>query len=59
MEDVEESAISQSLLDSVPLLPGWLCPSEFKLGLGTEWEGPFAPSYEFTAEEDDFIIRAS
>ena len=59
MGNVEESAVSQSLLDSVTLLPGWLCPSEFKLGLGTEWEDPFAPSYGFTAEDDDFIIRAS
>ena len=49
MENVEESAVSRSLLDSVTLLPGWLCPSEFKLGLGNEWEGPFALSFEFTA----------
>ena len=59
MENVEESAVSQSILDSVTLLPGLLCPSEFKLGLSNEWEDPFAPSYEFTAEEDDFIFRAS
>ena len=59
MENMEETAVSQSLLDSVTMLPGWLCPTKFKLRLGNEWEGPLAQSYEFTVEEDEFIIRAS
>ena len=57
MENMEETAVSQSLLDSVTMLQGWLCPTKFKLRLGNEWEGPLAQSYEFTVEEDEFIIR--
>ena len=55
-----ESAVLSSLLDNgQDPLRSWLCPPEFRLGIGDEWEGPFAPSFETTAEQDEFIIQAS
>ena len=55
-----ESAVLFSLFDSVQdPLPSWLCPPEFRLGNGDEWEGPFAHSFETAAEQDEFIIQAS
>ena len=49
-----------SLLDSgQDPLPSWLCPPQFRLGIGNKWEGPFAPSFETTAKQDEFIIQAS
>ena len=44
---------------SDPLFPRWLCPPQFELGVGDEWEGPFADIYETTAEQDHFILEAS
>jgi len=38
-----ERAVSSSLLDSrQDPLRSWLCPPEFRLGIGDEWEGPIA-----------------
>ena len=55
-----ESAVSPSLFDSVQdPVPSGLCPSQFRPGIGEGWEGPFAPSFETTAEQDEFIIQAS
>ena len=40
--------------------PGWLCPPQFKLGIGDDWEGQFAGiGFETTAKQDDFILEAS
>ena len=39
---------------------GWLCPLQFKLGIGDNWEGPYARiGFETTAEQDEFILEAS
>ena len=55
-----ESAVLSSLLDNgQDPLRSWFCPPEFRLGIGDEWEDPFAPSFETTAEQDEFIIQAS
>jgi len=36
------------------------CPPQFKLGIGDDWEGPFAGiGFEMTAEQDGFILKAS
>ena len=40
--------------------PGWLCPAQFKLGIGDDWKGPFAGiGFETTAKQDGFILKAS
>ena len=56
MENTELAAsevISPSLLTSAPdpLFPRWLCPPQFKLGIGDQWET--------TAEQDRFFLEAS
>ena len=39
--------------------PSWLCLPQFKLGIGNNWEGPFAGNVlETAAEQDDFIMEA-
>ena len=40
------------------LLPSWLCPPEFRLGIGDEWEDQFGPSFETTTEQDESTIQA-
>ena len=47
--------ISHSLLASLrDPFPGWLCPPQFKLGIGDDWEGPFAEiGFEMTVKQDD------
>ena len=40
--------------------PSWVCPPQFKLGIGDNWEGPFTGiGFETTAEQDDFLLEAS
>ena len=53
--------ISLGLLASLQdPFPDWLCPPQFKLGIGDDWEGPLAGiGFETTAEQDDFILEAS
>ena len=53
--------ILPSLLASLrDRFPGWLCPPQFKLGIGDDWEAPFAGiGFETTAEQDEFILEAS
>ena len=60
-ELVASGVISPSLLASLQVpFPGWLCPPQFKFGIGDDWEGPFAGiGFETTAEQDDFILEAS
>ena len=52
--------ISPSLLASLQdPFPGWLCPPQFKRGIGDDWEGPFTGiGFETTAKQDDFILEA-
>ena len=51
--------ISPCVLASLQdLFPRWLCLPQFKLGIGEDWEGPFAGiGFETTAEEDNFILK--
>ena len=56
-----ESNVSPSMLDIIPgLLASYLvgCLSTFRLGISNEWEGPFAPSFKTSAEQDELIIHA-
>ena len=39
--------------------PGWLCPIEFKLGVGEAFEGPFAESFEPSDETEELLVQAS
>ena len=40
--------------------PEWLCPPQFRLGVGDDFEGPFAPEdFEITPESDKVFVRAS
>ena len=39
--------------------PGWLCLPQFKLGIGNNWEGPFAGIVlETAAKQSDSILKA-
>ena len=40
--------------------PEWLCPPQFRLGVGDDFEGPFAPEdFEITPESDKILYLAS
>ena len=58
-EVAASGVISPSLLVSLQdPFPSWLCPPQFKLGIGNDWEGPFAGiGFETTAK--NFILEAS
>ena len=60
-ELVALGVISPSLLASLQdSFPSWLCPLQFKLGIGDNWEGPYARiSFETTTEQDNFIPEVS
>ena len=61
-ELVTLGVISPSVLASLQalFLHGWVCPPKLKLGIGDDWEGPFARiGFEMTAEQEDFIQEAS
>ena len=59
-EFAASGVISPSLLASLQdSFPGWYYPPQFKLGIGDDWEGPFAGiGFEMTAEQDKFILEA-
>ena len=60
-EHAYSEVISPSLLASLrELVPSWLCPLEFKLRIGDDWEGPFAGiDFETTCDQNDFLLEAS
>ncbi len=37
--------------------PGWLCPIQFKLGIGEEFEGPFAENFKHSEETDRLLSQ--
>ena len=37
--------------------PGWLCPFQFKLGVGEAFEGPFAESFEPSDKAEELLVQ--
>ena len=36
----------------------WLCPIQFKLGIGEAFEGPFAESFETSDKTEELLVQA-
>ena len=54
-----DAVISPSLWATLREPPsGWLCPIQFKLGVGEAFEGPFAESFEPSDETEELLVQA-
>ncbi len=64
MDSARDAAAASGAVISPSLLamlteppPGWLCPIQFKLGVGEEFEGPFAENFEHSEETEGLLSQ--